>query len=74
MVQTANVLRHFMNADSLSIDYQFTFNLSKVDDKHLTAISFKNQPTRSDVDVDFSIKCVVKGGQSTQAKVFIIVD
>ena len=60
----------FQFTDSLSIDYQFTFNLSKVDDKHLTAISFKNQPTKNDVDVDFSIKCVNKGGQQTQAKVF----
>ena len=41
----------------------------ETDDKHLTAISFKNQPTKSDVDVDFSIKCVVKGGHSTHAKV-----
>ena len=56
--------------DSLSIDYQFTFNLSKADDKHLTAISFKNQPTKSDVDVDFSVTCQNKGGQATQAKVF----
>ena len=59
----------FAQTDSLSIDYQFTFNLSKVDDKHLTAISFKNQPTKSDVDVDFSVKCVNKGGQATNAKV-----
>ena len=59
----------FPLTDSLSIDYQFTFNLSKVDDKHLTAISFKNQPTKHDVDVDFSVKCVNKGGQLTNAKV-----
>lgn len=65
----ANFVQCFKSTDSLSIDYQFTFNLSKVDDKHLTAISFKNQPTKSDVDVDFSVKCVNKGGQATNAKV-----
>jgi len=52
----------------LSMDYQFTFNLSKVRDKYITAISFKNKPTKSDVDVDFAVKCVNKGGQSTNAK------
>eukprot|EP00094_Tigriopus_californicus_P013495 TCALIF_13053-PA protein Name:"Similar to tag-53 Putative protein tag-53 (Caenorhabditis elegans)" AED:0.08 eAED:0.08 QI:208/1/1/1/0.92/1/14/654/1185 len=43
----------------LTIDYQFTFNLSKSDDRHFTAINFKNDPTKSDVDVDFSITCSV---------------
>ena len=45
--------------DELAIDYQFTFNLSKSDDKHLTGINFKNTPTKMDVDVDFSITCSV---------------
>jgi hypothetical protein len=45
--------------DDLAIDYQFTFNLSKSDDKHFTAINFKNEPTKIDVDVDFSISCSV---------------
>jgi len=43
----------------LAIDYQFTFNLSKPEDKHYTAINFKNVPTKPDVDVDFSITCSV---------------
>lgn len=43
----------------LAIDYQFTFNLSKLDDKHFTAINFKNEPTKIDVDVDFSLSCSV---------------
>ena len=43
----------------LAIDYQFTFNLSKPEDKHYTAINFKNVPTKPDVDVDFSISCSV---------------
>ena len=46
-------------ADDLAIDYQFTFNLSKSDDKHFTAINFKNEPTKMDVDVEFSISCSV---------------
>lgn len=45
--------------DELTIDYQFTFNLSKADDKHFTAINFNNKPKRVNVDVDFSIKCSV---------------
>ena len=44
-------------ADELAIDYQFTFNLSKSDDKYLTGINFKNTPTK--MDVDFSITCSV---------------
>ena len=43
----------------LAIDYQFTFNLSKPEDKHYTAINFKNVPTKADVDVDFQISCSV---------------
>ena len=51
------------------MDYQFTFNLSRKADKHLTAINFKSQPTKSDVDVSFAVKCIHRGGQSTNAKV-----
>ena len=47
------------SSDDLAIDYQFTFNLSKSDDKHFTAINFKNEPTKVDVDVDFSVSCSV---------------
>lgn len=43
----------------MAIDYQFTFNLSKVEDKHLRGINFKNTPTKPEVDVDFSITCSV---------------
>ena len=49
----------FSFTDDLAIDYQFTFNLSKSDDKHFTAINFKNEPTKMDVDVEFSISCSV---------------
>ncbi|XP_046435096.1 attractin-like protein 1 isoform X1 [Neodiprion pinetum] len=44
---------------NLTIDYQFTFNLSKKEDRHYTAINFKNSPPKSDVDADFSITCSV---------------
>ena len=43
----------------LATNYQFTFNLSKPEDKHYTAISFKNVPTNPEVDVNFSIACSV---------------
>ena len=43
----------------LAIDYQFTFNLSKADDRHFTAINFKNTPTKMDVDVDFQVTCSI---------------
>ena len=46
-------------SDDLTIDYQFTFNLSKAEDKHLRGINFRNIPTKRDVDVDFSITCSV---------------
>eukprot|EP00096_Caligus_rogercresseyi_P010713 TRINITY_DN3998_c0_g2_i1.p1 TRINITY_DN3998_c0_g2~~TRINITY_DN3998_c0_g2_i1.p1 ORF type:complete len:1325 (+),score=211.17 TRINITY_DN3998_c0_g2_i1:165-4139(+) len=44
---------------NLTIDYQFTFNLSKPEDHHYRAINFKNVPTRADTDVEFSIECSV---------------
>ncbi|XP_055714873.1 attractin [Phlebotomus papatasi] len=43
----------------LTIDYQFTFNLSKKDDRHFTQINFRNSPMKSDVDADFTIICSV---------------
>ncbi|XP_014290004.2 attractin-like protein 1 isoform X1 [Halyomorpha halys] len=43
----------------LTIDYQFTFNLSKKDDRHYTQINFKNSPPKADIDADFSITCSV---------------
>ncbi|XP_069172715.1 attractin-like protein 1 isoform X2 [Procambarus clarkii] len=41
----------------LQIDYQFTFNLSKHEDRHIRQINFFNVPTKSDVDTDFDIYC-----------------
>ncbi|KAK3875518.1 hypothetical protein Pcinc_019616 [Petrolisthes cinctipes] len=41
----------------LQIDYQFTFNLSKHEDRHIRQINFFNVPTKSDVDTDFDIFC-----------------
>ncbi|CAH1641427.1 unnamed protein product [Spodoptera littoralis] len=43
--------------DDLAVDYQFTFNLSKKEDRHLSAINFRNAPVKPDVDADFSITC-----------------
>ncbi|XP_044007084.1 attractin-like protein 1 isoform X2 [Aphidius gifuensis] len=43
----------------LAIDYQFTFNLSKKEDRHYRAINFKNSPSKPDVDAEFSIACSV---------------
>ncbi|XP_015604179.1 attractin isoform X2 [Cephus cinctus] len=43
----------------LTIDYQFTFNLSKKEDRHYTAINFKNSPSKPDVDAEFTIICSV---------------
>lgn len=43
----------------LTIDYQFTFNLSKKEDRHFTQINFRNSPIKPDVDADFSITCSV---------------
>ncbi|XP_067009750.1 attractin-like protein 1 isoform X3 [Anabrus simplex] len=43
----------------LTIDYQFTFNLSKKEDRHFTQINFKNSPTKADIDAEFSITCSV---------------
>lgn len=43
----------------LTIDYQFTFNLSKKEDRHFTQINFRNSPIKSDIDADFTITCSV---------------
>lgn len=45
--------------DDLTIDYQFTFNLSKKEDRHFTQINFRNSPTKADIDADFAIMCSV---------------
>ncbi|KAJ8961064.1 hypothetical protein NQ314_005994 [Rhamnusium bicolor] len=46
-------------ADDLTIDYQFTFNLSKKEDRHYTQINFRNSPIKADIDADFLITCSV---------------
>lgn len=43
--------------DDLHIDYQFTFNLSKPEDRHIRQINFMNVPAKSDVDTSFKIQC-----------------
>ncbi|XP_041767179.1 attractin [Anopheles merus] len=43
----------------LTIDYQFTFNLSKKEDRHFTQINFRNSPVKPDIDADFTITCSV---------------
>jgi len=43
--------------DDLQIDYQFTFNLSKKEDRHYRKINFRNTPTKPDIDADFLITC-----------------
>lgn len=43
----------------LTIDYQFTFNLSKKEDRHFTQINFRNSPGKPEIDADFSITCSV---------------
>ncbi len=45
--------------DDLQIDYQFTFNLSKPEDRHYTQINFRNSPSKPDVDADFQITCSI---------------
>ncbi|KAL1514087.1 hypothetical protein ABEB36_003406 [Hypothenemus hampei] len=41
----------------LTIDYQFTFNLSKKEDRHFRQINFRNSPQKADIDVDFAVSC-----------------
>ncbi|XP_023308777.2 attractin [Lucilia cuprina] len=51
----------------LTIDYQFTFNLSKKEDRHFRQINFRNSPVKPEIDADFTITC------SVPAKMDIIV-
>ncbi|XP_055341909.1 attractin-like [Paramacrobiotus metropolitanus] len=41
----------------LPIGYQFTFNLTKVEDSHFTSINFKSSPPERDFDVKFTLVC-----------------
>ena len=45
------------NADELQVDFQFTFNLSKDEDKHIDSINFMVTPHKQDIDADFIITC-----------------
>lgn len=58
----------FCFIDDLTIDYQFTFNLSKKDDLRFTQINFQNSPSKSDVDADFSITCSVMAKMNITVK------
>lgn len=42
---------------NLSVDFQYTFNMSKPEDSHFQRINFMNVPAKPDVDVDFTIAC-----------------
>ena len=42
---------------NLTIDFQYTFNMSKSDDRYLNRINFMNVPMKADVDVDFTVAC-----------------
>lgn len=49
----------FFRTDELAIDFQFTFNLSKKEDRHFRQINFKNSPPKAEIDADFNILCSV---------------
>ena len=51
----------------LQLDFQFTFNLSKKEDRHIKQINFRNVPLKPDLDLEFSVQC------STMAKLNISV-
>lgn len=42
---------------NLSLDYQFTFNMTKPEDLHFKRINFMNRPIRDDLNTDFRITC-----------------
>ncbi|XP_037944617.1 attractin-like protein 1 [Teleopsis dalmanni] len=52
----------------LTIDYQFTFNLSKKEDRHFTQINFRNSPVKPEVDADFTITCSVPAKMDISVK------
>lgn len=41
----------------LQLDFQFTFNLSKKEDRHIKQINFRNVPLKPDLDLEFSVLC-----------------
>ncbi|XP_017848030.1 attractin-like protein 1 isoform X2 [Drosophila busckii] len=52
----------------LTIDYQFTFNLSKKEDRHFTQINFRNSPAKPEIDADFTITCSVPAKMDISVK------
>lgn len=42
---------------NLTMGYQYTFNMSKPDDRFYTSINFMNIPVTPDIDVEFMIHC-----------------
>ncbi len=42
---------------NLTMGYQYTFNMSKPDDRFYTRINFMNIPMTPDIDVEFMIQC-----------------
>ncbi|GAB6024044.1 hypothetical protein CHUAL_008765 [Chamberlinius hualienensis] len=52
----------------LQIDFQFTFNLSKLEDHYYTQINFFNTPPKADMDADFTINCSVDAFMNVTAK------
>ena len=42
---------------NLTMGYQYTFNMSKPDDRFYTRINFMNVPMTPDIDVEFMIQC-----------------
>lgn len=52
----------------LTIDYQFTFNLSKKEDRHFTKINFRNSPQKAEIDADFTITCSVPAKMDISVK------
>lgn len=57
----------FYSHADLQLDFQFTFNLSKKEDRHIRQINFRNVPLKPDLDLEFSVHC------STLAKLNISV-
>lgn len=64
----SSIITFLFFVDDLTIDYQFTFNLSKKDDLRFTQINFQNSPSKSDVDADFSITCSVMAKMNITVK------
>ena len=60
-------VKYFL-ADELQIDYQFTFNLSKKEDRHYTQINFRNSPSKIDIDAEFHIHCSIPAKMNITVK------